>query len=47
VYVGSTQDMSTSSVHYDWSGSEERVHFLTSETQILLRTDVDGEIPST
>jgi hypothetical protein len=35
----SAQDMSTSSMHYDWSCSEERTRFLTSETQIILRTD--------
>jgi hypothetical protein len=39
VSAGSTQDMSTSSVHYDWSGSEERTRFLTSDTQIILRSD--------
>jgi hypothetical protein len=36
--------MSTSSVHYDWSGSEERTHFLTSETQIILRTDQERRL---
>jgi hypothetical protein len=36
--------MSTSSVHYDWSGSEERTHFLTSETQIILRIDQEWRL---
>jgi hypothetical protein len=44
VSVGSAQDMSTSSVHYDWTGSEERSRFLTSETQIILQTDQERRL---
>jgi hypothetical protein len=36
VSAGSAQDMSTSFVHYDWLGSEEKTCFLTSKTQIIL-----------
>jgi hypothetical protein len=42
--MGSARDMSTSSVHYDGSGSKERTCFLTSETQIILRTDHERRI---
>jgi hypothetical protein len=31
-------------MHYGWSGSEERTHFLTSETQIILRTDPEWRL---
>jgi hypothetical protein len=44
VFAGSAQDMSTSSVHYDWSGSEERTLFLTFKTQIILRTDEERRL---
>jgi hypothetical protein len=44
VSAGSAQDMSTSSMHYDWLGSEERTRFLTSETQIILQTDQERRL---
>jgi hypothetical protein len=44
VSTGSAQDMPTSSVHYEWSGSEERTCFLTSKTQIILRTDQERRL---
>jgi hypothetical protein len=42
--MGSSRDMSTSSVHYDWSGSEERTRFLTSKTQIILQADQERRL---
>jgi hypothetical protein len=36
--------MSTNSVHYDGSGLEERTRFLTSETQIIMRTDQEPRL---
>jgi hypothetical protein len=42
--AGSAKDMSTSSMHYDWSGSEERTRFLTSETQMILQTDQEWRL---
>jgi hypothetical protein len=44
VFMGSSQDMSTSSEHYYWSESEERTRFLTSETQIILRTNQERRL---
>jgi hypothetical protein len=44
VYMGSAQYLSTSSVRYDGSGSEERTCFLTSETQIILHSDQERRL---
>jgi hypothetical protein len=42
--MGFARDMSTSSVHYDGSGSEEWMCFLTSKTQIILQTDQEQRL---